>query len=205
MGKRAFTGLFAGAALVVAYVAGGCSSSSTGETKACSITAPSADDFCTALASYDGRCGHCEDCVGKNLRNCEKRGASISATHRAAFVACKDEMPCIDDTAHASCILDRIRGATPTAAQVQAKDAYCAACGATSAGCQGFFDVGADIGKTGPGYNILLGSDLVAQRAIMLCASKCVPFDYAVCVGLIHCAEAGGDFCADGGFCGVKE
>jgi hypothetical protein len=44
----------------------------------------------------------------------------------------------------------------------------------------------------------------VAERAVMLCSSKCTAFDYAICVALIECSEAGGDYCADGGFCAVK-
>jgi hypothetical protein len=196
--------LAAAAALVaVALGDGGCSSGDGGSPPPpCPLPSGADDDFCAALATYDGRCGHCDDCTGKNLRNCTKRGASMSAAHRAAFIACKESMPCADGASHVGCVAEQMAKAVPTPVQVRAKDAYCAACNATNpADCAGFFSVGSSPGKNGAGYTLLLASDRTAERAVTLCSSKCNPFDYGVCVALIGCTEAGGDFCVDSGFC----
>src|SRR6185295_14828150 len=82
--------LSSGALLLLALGGpGGCSSSVTGSAPPpCPLPGGAGDDFCSALATYDGRCGHCQDCTGKNLENCSKRGAAISTAHRAAFIAC---------------------------------------------------------------------------------------------------------------------
>jgi hypothetical protein len=115
-------------------------------------------------------------------------------------------MPCGEYAWHLGCVPEQMQRAVPTAAQTQAKDAYCTACSATNAAaCAGFFDVNApSTGKHGAGYGLLLSSDATATRASTLCASKCDPFDYGLCVGFIRCAEAGGDFCEDGGFCAAQ-
>lgn len=111
-------------------------------------------------------------------------------------------MDCSDLASHLGCVPEQMAKATPTAAQVHAKDAYCAACGTTRAdACASFFAVNVSPGKHGAGYGVLLASDQTATRAVTLCSTKCDPLDYAVCVALISCGEAGGDFCADGGFC----
>ena len=192
-------------------VAIGCSSSDPegGTTaKACTLpaSAPAQDDFCQALAAYDGRCGHCEDCTGKNLQHCAKRGAAISAAHRAACIACPGKMPC--DPAFASllgCVPEQLAKATPTAAQRQAKDAYCTACNATDTpACLDFFAANQADGKNGTGYSLLLASDATATKAITTCSSKCDPTEYGVCVALLLCTDEGGDFCVDGGFCAAQ-
>ena len=168
----------------------------------CSLATGQQDDFCQALAAYDGRCGHCSDCTGKNLQNCSRRGATISAAHRAALIACKDSTPCGGDPDLSECVLDQMRHATPTAAQAQARDAYCAACRATHAPeCDGFFAINGPLQPSGPGYSLLLSGDAVAAKAVATCSSKCEPLDYGVCVALLLCADSGGDHCVDSGFC----
>ena len=92
--------------------------------------------------------------------------------------------------------------AAPTAAQGQAKTAYCNACNTSNAAdCANFFGVSSVTGVSGPGYNVLLYSDAVAAMALTTCSSTCDPFKYAVCVALLSCGPSGGDFCADGGLC----
>jgi hypothetical protein len=183
---------------------GGCTSSTTTISCASTPTPPAQDDFCTALASYYGRCGHCSDCTEQNLSNCTKQGNAIGAAYRAAFVACKDDIPCtglagVDpggDPSRSPCIEQKMKSAVPTAAQTQAKTAYCNGCQATNAmGCASFFD------SSGPGYNVLLYSDEVAAMALTICSSSCDPFRYGVCVALAYCGPSGGDFCSDAGFC----
>lgn len=161
------------------------------------------DDFCSAVAAVDGRCGHCNDCRGKNLEKCTKRGESISAAHRAAYIVCKDRITCDENMASLlGCVQEEMAKAVPTLTQTQAKDAYCAACGTTNAAdCASFFSVDPKAGKNGAGYSLLLAGDKTATRAISLCSSKCNPLDYGVCVALISCGEAGGDYCQDSGFC----
>src|SRR5262249_37658428 len=51
----------------------------------CSLPSGVQGELCSALAAYDARCGHCQDCTGKNLESCNKREAAISAVHRAAL------------------------------------------------------------------------------------------------------------------------
>src|SRR5262249_13420123 len=72
--------------LVLVTAQGGCSSASSAPSPtpcATTPTPPVQDDFCTATASYLGRCGHCDDCTEKNLQNCAKRGSANSAAYRA--------------------------------------------------------------------------------------------------------------------------
>lgn len=195
--------------VVSILVAIGCSSSdetTSSMAKACTLPAsvPSTDDFCAALASHNGRCGHCSDCTGQNMQSCAKRGAAMSAAHRAALIKCKDESPC--DPAFTSllgCVQTELGKATPTPAQQQAKDAYCTACRATNqADCDSFFATNLPNNQNGAGYSILLGGDSTATKAVTTCASKCDPNAYGICVALILCGEDGGDYCADGGpFC----
>jgi hypothetical protein len=171
---------------------------------ACAVapTPPSQDSFCTALASYDGRCGHCQDCTAKNLQNCQKLGATVSDAYRAAFVSCQDSAPCETDPHFSACVEEQMQSATPTAAQLQAKTAYCNACNATNAAdCANFFAVDPSSGKNGPGYSILVYGDSIATQAATLCTADCDPFKYAVCVALASCGPSGGDYCADGGLC----
>jgi hypothetical protein len=187
----------------------GCSSTATGSgsspsSSACSTSpvAPAQDAFCTALSSYDGRCGHCEDCTAKNLQNCTKIGATASDAYRNAFVACKDAAPCEGDPHTSACVKEKMAIATPTPAQEKAKAAYCNACNGTNArDCASFFSVNGPSGTNALGYNILLYSDTVAMMAVTTCSSTCDPFKYAVCVALLSCGPSGGDFCADGGLC----
>lgn len=162
---------------------------------------PASDDFCVALATYDGRCGHCADCVGRNLEVCQQRGAAISAAHRAAFIACKDSAPCSELASYLGCIQDAMAKATPTAAQLRAKDAYCAECPGQARACDTFFAVKMADGQNGAGYSLLLAGDATADKAVTTCASKCDPFEYGVCVSLISCGEEGGDSCQDSGLC----
>jgi hypothetical protein len=188
-------GVAIGVAVVVAH--GGCSSSATGAAPLCSPapTPPSQDPFCTALASYDGRCGHCADCTAKNVQSCAKRSAVLSDAYRAAFVACKDSASCDGDPAFDACITDRMKAATPTAAQNDARTAYCTACTGSNASTCAFFD-----SKGGPGYPILQYSDAIAASAMTTC-KDCDALRYAVCVALVACKPAGGDYCDDGGLC----
>jgi hypothetical protein len=206
--RRRLVPTFLAASILVAVASGACKSTVEGTAPPpCSLpTATEAqDDFCEALAAYDGRCGHCADCTGKNLQNCSKRGATISAAHRAALIACKDVLPCNDDPDLSQCVLDQMRQAAPTAVQAQAKDAYCGVCGATHpAECSGFFTINGPLQASGPGYSLLLSGDATATRAITTCASKCEPLDYGVCVALLLCADSGGDYCVDSGFCAVQ-
>jgi hypothetical protein len=196
------------AAVLLAIVLAGCSStgpSSSVQPCATTPTPPAQDEFCTALADYYGRCGHCSDCAERNLQNCTKKGASISAAYRAAFLSCKDAIPCTGligadpggDPSFSACVETQMQKATPTSAQTQAKTAYCNACGATNASdCTNFFE------PKGAGYNILLYSDAVAAMASATCASTCDPLNYGVCVALAFCGPSGGDYCsADGGLC----
>lgn len=191
----------AGSAIAILLAEGACSSDDAAKTApACMLPAGTQDDFCDALSRYDGRCGHCDDCTGRNREKCVKRGGAISAAYRAAFISCKDSMPCVANAAFVGCVADAMAKATPTAAQAQAKDAYCAACSAThAADCVAFFAAG---GR--PGYNVLLAGDATVTRAATLCASKCDPFEYGVCIAIAGCADTGGDFCADGGFCAAQ-
>jgi hypothetical protein len=180
---------------------GGCSHHASGPTP-CTIASPTEDPFCNALAVYDGRCGHCSDCTAQNLQNCTKRASALSAAYLAAFIACQDAADCKADPGQTSCVEQQMVGVTPTAAQLQAKDAYCSACGATQANdCAAFFAVDPGSGNNGPGYNVLLYDDAVAAQALTTCAAYCDPFDYAVCVALLACGPSGGDFCDDGGLC----
>ncbi len=193
--------------LAIALGDGGCTTDTVGSAPApCPLPAAvQNDDYCAALATYDSRCGHCDDCTGKNLPNCARRGAAISVAQRAAVIACKNAMPCADEALHVGCVAEEMRKAVPTAAQVQAKDAYCAACGATHADvCSDFFRIGEGLGKNGAGYTLLLSGDTTATRAVSLCSSKCDAFEYGVCVALILCTESGGDYCVDSGFCAAQ-
>jgi hypothetical protein len=158
------------------------------------------------MAGYLGRCGHCQDCTELNLRNCDKQGSALSAAYRAAFIACKDDIPCtgltgVDpggDPAMSACIEQKMKSAVPTAAQAQARTAYCSACGATNAAdCASFFG-----GHGSAGYNVLLHDDDLAMMAQATCTASCDPFRYAVCVALLFCGPSGGDYCSDGGLCG---
>jgi len=179
----------------------GCSSS-TSSVPACTLTAPAQDDFCLAVAHYDERCGHCQDCTAKNLQNCTKTASAASDAYHAAFVACQDEAPCEVDPRFSNCVERQMINASPTTPQMQAKDAYCAACGATNRDdCTNFFSVNPVSGKNGAGYNILLYADSVATSAVTTCMTSCDPFKYGVCVALLSCGPSGGDFCADSGFC----
>ena len=193
--------------VLLVVVHAGCNSSSvTLGPATCTVTPtpPDQDDFCVATASYLGRCGHCQDCVEQNLQNCGKRGNAVSAAYRAAFVSCKDDIPCsglvgVDpggDPSFSPCVEQAMQNATPTAAQTQAKDAYCSACSATNApDCTNFFS------SSGPGYGVLLYDDALAAMAITRCASSCDPLTYGICVAALFCAQTGGDFCDDGGLC----
>jgi hypothetical protein len=110
-------------------------------------------------------------------------------------------MECSDHPEQTRCIVDKMQGTVPTAAQTQAKDAYCQECGAANAtDCTNFFSINPS-GNNGAGYSLLLSSDQTATRAVTVCSSKCAPFDYGLCVAFILCAESGGDFCVDSGFC----
>lgn len=192
------------ALLLLALAHGGCTSSSTTVTLACASTPvpPAQDPFCTALADYDGRCGHCQDCTEQNLQNCTKLGATVSDAYRGAFVSCKDAAACDGDPRFSTCVEQQMANAVPTAAQAQAKDAYCAACNATNASdCAAFFTVDPAGGKNGAGYNVLLYGDQVATMAVTTCSTKCDPFQYGVCTALLSCGPSGGDHCADGGWC----
>jgi hypothetical protein len=185
---------------------GGCSSTSSSPPAPtpCAVTpTPPADDsLCMAMASYDGRCGHCDDCTAKNLQNCTKLGSTMSDAYRAAYVACKDSAPCGADPAFSSCVVQRMKSATPTTAQDEARADYCNRCNATNASdCASFFSADPILGKNGPGYSVLLNADQVATMALTTCANECDPFRYGVCVALVACGPSGGDFCADGGFC----
>jgi hypothetical protein len=197
------------AVALLALFQDGCSSSSTTGVQPCATTPTppatdaSQDDFCTALAGYYGRCGHCSDCTEQNLQNCAKKGNAISAAHRAAFLSCENDIPCTGlagpdpggDPSFSPCIEQAMQRATPTAAQAQAKTAYCNACSATNAAdCASFF------ASNGPGYNVLLYNDDVAAMAMTSCSS-CDPFKYGICVALLSCGPSGGDFCSDAGFC----
>ncbi len=191
------------ALLVFAAPSSGCTT--TNGPPACALTPPSQDDFCTALAAYDQQCLHCSDCTAKNLQNCAKAGATMSAAHRSAYVACKPDFTCDTEPRVSSCVESRMAAATPTVAQAAAKTAYCNACNATNAAdCSGFFSVDSKTGKYGTGYNVLLVSDDIAMNAISTCSSKCDPLQYGICVALITCQPAGGDYCVDGGFCGIR-
>jgi hypothetical protein len=199
---RAVAWTFAG----LVSVGAGCSSSSPGSVTPCASapTPPAQDDFCAATAGYYGRCGHCADCTELNLRNCDKKGSAISAAYRAAFIACKDDIPCTGlvgadpggDPSFSPCVVDKMKGATPTAAQTQAKTAYCSACSATNAAdCANFF------AEDGPGYNVLLYGDALAAMAQASCMASCDKLKYAICVAFLACGPTGGDFCSDGGLC----
>ncbi|HTQ44213.1 MAG TPA: hypothetical protein VMI75_15745 [Polyangiaceae bacterium] len=192
--------------LVFVMLYGGCSSASSPAAQSCATTPtpPAQDDFCTALASYYGRCGHCSDCTEQNLQNCTKKGSAISAAYHAAFLSCTDAIPCSGlvgadpggDPSFSTCVEQQMRSATPTAAQAAAKTAYCNACNATNANdCTNFF------ASTGPGYNVLLYGDAMATMATANCASSCDPLKYGVCVALLACGPTGGDYCSDGGLC----
>jgi hypothetical protein len=195
---------------VVLLIDAGCSSrSSTSDSPpgSCSVDPipPSSDDFCEALAHYDGRCGHCDDCIAKNLQNCGKLGSAISSAYREAWVACKDTAACSDNPPTTTCIAQRMQGATPSAAQLSAKKAYCDACSATNASdCENYFGIDPASGKSGAGYNILLYSDDVVAMASSTCASTCDPFHHAVCIALRACGSSGGDYCDDGGLCAPR-
>jgi hypothetical protein len=196
----------AGALVAVLLAHGGCSSRISETTPPCTATPPAQDPYCTALASYDGRCGHCTDCTGQNLQNCSKAGSAIGDAYRAAFVSCKDQHPCNADPRFSSCVEQQMVGVAPTAAQAQAKSAYCTTCSATNASdCNGFFDLDPASGTHGIGYDVLLVSDAVAASAITTCSPKCNPFDYGVCVALLMCSASGGDYCANSGFCTVGD
>jgi len=205
LGRAGFV-FSAGLSIALVFAHGGCSSSSSGPTPCAATPVPPAQDtFCTALASYDGRCGHCDDCTAKNLQNCTKRSGALSDVHRAAFVGCKDSASCGADPAFSACVEQQMKNATPTDAQSRAKDDYCNRCNATNAAdCTNFFLVDPGSGKTGAGYGILLYNDDIAARAPVDCAAECDPFRYAVCVALLACGPSGGDYCADGGFCAVR-
>jgi hypothetical protein len=198
------------AAALLALLLDGCSSSTTTGGQACANTPTppagdaSRDDFCMALADYYGRCGHCSDCTEQNLQNCTKKGNAISAAYRTAFLMCHTNIPCTGlvgadpggNPAFSPCIEQAMKMASPTAAQAQAKTAYCNACGATNAAdCASFFE------SNGPGYNVLLSNDEVAAMAMTTCGSSCDPLKYGICVGFLPCGPSGGDYCADAGFC----
>jgi hypothetical protein len=197
--------VFVGWLLALVVVA--CSSSnddSSGGAKPAACTAaptpPAQDAFCLAVSVYDGRCGHCDDCTAKNLENCTKLGTTISAAYNAAYVACKDTAECSADPAYSACVEGKMKGATPSTAQLATKTDYCNRCNATNAAdCTNFFE--SDPGKTGAGYTVLLYNDDIATKALTTCNTECDPFKYAVCVALLSCGPSGGDFCADGGLC----
>lgn len=202
--KRRGSFTVVGVVLLTASIACSSSDSTSSTARACTLPAGAPeDDFCLALAARDGRCGQCDDCTGKNLRSCARRGAAISAAHRAALIACKDTSPC--DPAFTSllgCVPEQMAKATPTSAQQAAKDAYCTACKATNqADCDTFFGANLANGKNGAGYQVLLAGDSVVTKAVTTCSSKCEPNAYGICVALLLCSEDGGDFCVDGGFC----
>lgn len=164
--------------------------------------APANHAFCEAVASFYGRCGQCKVCATENLRNCQQRGGAVSEAHRAAIIACPDDAPCSSRASIVGCIAERMASATPTPAQIQAKSAYCAACGAKyAAECDGYFDVNAETGEHGVGYNVLLASDDTVKRAKTACAAACEKSGYAACVGRILCTDSGGDSCGDNGAC----
>lgn len=195
----------AAALLALLLVPGGCSSSSDREgPKPCAQTPepPSDDAYCAALAAYDGRCGHCNDCAAQNLQHCVERGSALSEAHRAAYIACQSSASCRTDPMFDHCVEERMQSAVPTAAQLAAKAAYCDACGETrAADCANFFAIDPESGKNGAGYNVLLYNDEVVANAATFCARECDPFRYAVCIALAACGPAGGDFCDDGGLC----
>ncbi len=201
MPPRHFTVGCSATLLAAVFLHGGCSSSSGGAPP-CTVTPPSQDAFCSAVAAYDSRCGHCQDCIGQNIEYCDKLSAVSSDAYRAAFIACKDSASCSESPAFAGCVEQQMQAATPTAAQAQAKTEYCASCMATNqSDCDGFFSIDPSNNKTGAGYNVLLASDALANQAAGLCASMCDPLHYALCVAFISCQQAGGDHCVDGGFC----
>jgi hypothetical protein len=214
--RRFRTGIMGGAWALLAFVAmhAGCGSGSSSSVEACATTPtpPAQDDYCTGLASYYGRCGHCQDCTEKNLGLCTQRGSMISSAYRAAFLGCKDAIPCTGvpgadpggEPSFSPCVEEAMRTAIVTTAQTQAKTAYCTACGATNAAdCASFFSVDSPAGKNGPGYNVLLYNDDLAMMAATTCSSHCDPVDYGICVALLFCSASGGDFCSNSGFCAV--
>jgi hypothetical protein len=188
-------------AVLLVVLAGACSTEAT--PPPCALVTGKGDAFCEALATYDGRCGHCSDCTGKNLERCTTKGAAISAAHRAAIVACKEEMPCSDRPSLTRCVRREMKKIVPSPTQDRARNAYCAACGDSPA-CTDFFRIDETTPSDGIGYNVLLAADATVRRAIDLCSTKCTPLDYAVCVALVSCGDEGGDSCADGGFCAVR-
>jgi hypothetical protein len=184
-------------------IIGACSSDES--SPPCALVTGKGDPFCEALATYDGRCGHCSDCTGKNLERCTTKGAAISAAHRAALIACKDEMPCSNTPSQTRCVRREMKKIVPSPTQERAKSAYCNACGATNAeACADFFRIDETALSDGIGYSVLLAGDATVERAIGLCSAKCTPLDYAVCVALVSCGDEGGDSCVDSGFCAVR-
>jgi hypothetical protein len=207
MGIPRQTSIYTAAAafvLTAVFCQGGCGGGAFAM-PTCTLTPPAQDVLCTALADYDSRCGHCQDCTAQNLQNCTKASATVSDAYRSAFSKCSDRAPCDADPRFSACVLGEMAAAQPTSSQQAAKAAYCAACGATNAAdCAGFFAIGATSGKTGPGYNVLLYGDAVAANAVSVCSAKCDPFQYGVCVALLSCGPSGGDHCADSGFCAAQ-
>ena len=189
------------ALLLLTLVGGGCSSSSGGAPP-CTVTPPAQDPFCSAVAAYDSHCGHCHDCTAQNIGYCDKLSAASSDAYKAAFIVCKDTASCSGPPAFTECVEQRLQAVAPTAAQAQAKTAYCTACMATNqSDCNDFFTIDPSSNKTGAGYNVLLANDALAAQAVTMCSSMCDPLNYALCVAFMSCQQAGGDHCADGGFC----
>jgi hypothetical protein len=186
---------------LLVVIGDGCSSSSGGAPP-CTVTPPAQDAFCTAVADYDSHCGHCTDCTAQNIEYCDKLSAASSDAYRAAFIACKDTASCSGPPAFTACVLRQMLAVAPTPVQAQAKTAYCTSCMTTNqSDCNGFFSIDPSSGKTGAGYNVLLANDALVNQAITTCSSMCDPLNYALCVAFMSCHQAGGDHCADGGFC----
>jgi hypothetical protein len=179
---------------------GGCNSNAPTPC-ATTPTPPAQDAFCVGLANYDGRCGHCSDCTAQNLQNCAKLGTAVSDAYRAAFVQCIDAVSCDTDPTRDPCVLEAMKKAGPTAAQNQAKKAYCDLCKKTNASdCADFFNVDTTSGMNGIGYGVLVYGDAVASTVVTLC-NECDPGKYAICIALASCNSSGGDFCVDSGIC----
>jgi hypothetical protein len=188
--------------LCFALVQDACSGTTSTSGHTCTLTPPTQDAFCKALAHYDEGCGHCQDCTAQNLQNCAKAESAASVAYQSAFIACQDGASCNGDPHYSKCVEQKMASAVPTAAQDQARVAYCTACsGTNTADCTNFFSVDPASGKNGAGYNILLYGDAIASQAAMMCSRTCDLFRYSICVALLACGPSGGDFCADGGFC----
>ena len=139
----------------------------------------------------------------ENAASCATFGDQLSDAFKAGIVACANEIDCADfenqsALAQDPCVAAVVFDAGPTAAQVDAKNAYCGNCADASVTgadyCARYFGA-PDAGSIGS--IVLFSSDSVATTIAGACGS-CDILTYTICSGTKLCSGVPKDQCGKG-------